>query len=238
MKQTASLTWHIRRLWKSLPFHGLQVPMLGDHITKPVWKHVWRGDYERPELLALSALMRPDDQVLELGAGMGLVSGVMAKRHPQARFTSYEANPALAGVIAALHRANNIANVEPRSAILAPTDQGSTRRFRLHRNFTESSLVAASADVSEVEVAVHDPARVMSDLRPDLLLCDIEGAEEELIPVLPLQGLRAAVIELHPHIVSRAGMARIFRSFMEAGLFPVVECSTETVIAFERVQER
>lgn len=238
MKQTASLTWHIRRLWKSLSFHGLQVPMVGDHITKPVWKHVWRGDYERPELLALSALMRPDDRVLELGAGMGLVSGVMAKRHPQARFTSYEANPALAGVIAALHRANGIANVDLRSAILAPVDQGSTRRFRLHRNFTESSLVAASADVSEVEVAVHDPAAVMADLRPDLLLCDIEGAEEELIPVLPLDGLRAAVIELHPHIVGRAGMARIFRSFIDAGLVPVVECSTETVIAFERVQDR
>ena len=235
MKQTASLTWHIRRFWKTLPFHGLRVPVSGAHVTKPVWKHVWRLDYERPELLALSALMHPGDRVLELGAGMGLVSGVMAKRHPQARFTSYEANPALAEVIAGLHRMNGIGNVDLRSAILAPTDQGNTRRFRLHRNFTESSLVAASADVSEVEVAVHDPAEVMAELRPDLLLCDIEGAEEELIPVLPLDGLRAAVIELHPHIVSRAGMARIFRSFLDAGLVPVVECSTETVVAFERV---
>ncbi len=235
MKQTASLTFAFRRFWPTLPFHGLTVPMQGPHISKPVWKHVWRGDYEWPELRALAALMQPQDRVLELGLGMGLVSGVMARRHPAARFTSYEANPALHPRIAELHQANGITNVEVRSAILAPLSAGATRRFRIHRHFTESSLVAASADVAEVEVPVHDPAAVMSELRPDLLICDIEGAEEELIPALPLSGLRAAVIELHPQIVSRAGMARIFRSFLDAGLVPVVEQSFETVVAFERV---
>lgn len=235
MKQIASLTYSIRRFWPTLPFHGLKVPMQGEHVSKPVWKHVWREDYELPELRALSELMHHDDRVLELGLGMGLVSGVLAKRHPNARFVSYEANPNLRPVILQLHELNGIANVEVRSALIAPLDQGETRRFRLHRHFTESSLVAASADVAEVEVPVHDPAMVMQEVQPDLLICDIESAEEELIPILPLGGLRAAVIELHPHIVSRAGMARIFRAFLDAGLVPVVEHSSETVVAFERV---
>lgn len=235
MKQTASLTFAFRRFWPTLPFHGLTVPMKGDHISKPVWKHVWRGDYEWPELRALSALMRPQDRVLELGLGMGLVSGVLARRYPEARFTSYEANPDLHPHISALHKANGITNVEARAALVAPLSGGATRRFRIHRHFTESSLVAASADLSEVDVPVHDPATVMAEVRPDLLICDIEGAEEELLPLLPLGGLRAAVVELHPQIVSRAGMARIFRSFLDAGLVPVVEQSFETVVAFERV---
>ncbi|GGE25723.1 methyltransferase, FkbM family [Gemmobacter megaterium] len=235
MKQTASLSFPFRRFWKTLHFHGLQVPVQGAHVSKPVWKHIWRGDYEWPELRALSALMRPEDRVLELGLGMGLVSGVMARRHPGARFTSYEANPALPEAIARLHRTNGITNVEVRSAVVAPLDQGATRSFRLHRHFTESSLVAGAADLEAVEVPVHDPAAVFAEVRPDLLVCDIEGAEEELIPVLPLAGLRAAVIELHPHIVSRAGMARIFGAFLGAGLVPVVEQSFETVVAFERV---
>lgn len=235
MKQTASLSYAVRRFWRTLPFHGLTVPMRGDHITKPVWKHVWRGDYEWPELRALSALKRPEDRVLELGLGMGLVSGVLARRHPAARFTSYEANPALLPHIAALHQANDIRNVTVRSAIVAPLTHGATRTFRLHRHFTESSLVARTADLAEVEVPVHDPAEVIAELRPDLLICDIEGAEEELIPNLPMSGLRAVVIELHPQIVSRPGMARIFRAFHEAGLVPVVEQSFETVVSFERV---
>lgn len=235
MKQTASLTYPFRRFWTTLPFHGLRVPIRGAHVSKPVWKHVWRGDYEWPELRALSALMRPQDRVLELGLGMGLVSGVMARRHPAARFVSYEANPDMRPAIERLHQANGITNVEVRSAIVAPLDQGATRRFRLHRHFTESSLVAASADMAEVDVPVHDPAAVMAEVRPDLLVCDIEGAEEELIPILPMAGLRAAVIELHPHIVSRTGMARIFGAFLDAGLVPLVEQSFETVVAFERV---
>jgi FkbM family methyltransferase len=237
MKQIASLSYSFRRLWPTLPFHGLTVPMQGEHVSKPIWKHVWRGDYEWPELRALSALLRPEDRVLELGLGMGLVSGVLAHRLPSARFTSYEANPALLPHIAALHKANGIGNVAVRSAIVAPLSKGAVRKFRLHRHFTESSLTAASAELAEVEVPVHDPETVISELRPDILICDIEGAEEELIPHLPLSGLRGAVIELHPQIVPRAGIARIFRTFLEAGLVPVVEQSFETVVAFERVPQ-
>lgn len=218
-----------------IAYEGIEVPLDSALITDAILDTLWKGVYEQPEILALSGLMRPGDTVLELGAGMGLVSGVMAKRHPQSRFLSYEANPALAPVIAALHQRNGISNVQLRSALVAPTDQGSTRRFRIHRHFTESSLVADSADQGFVEVPVDDPAVAMADLRPDLLLCDIEGGEEELIPVLPMAGLRAAVIELHPNIVSRAGMARIFAAFHDAGLVPVVELSSATVVAFERV---
>jgi FkbM family methyltransferase len=236
MKQTASVTFHFRRMWRELAFHGLRVPMTGAHVTKPVWKHVWRGDYEAPELMALAALVRPQDRVLELGAGMGLVSGVIAKRNPTVRFLSYEANPAMEGAIRALHATNGIANISLRPAIVASLDQGPTRRFRLHRNFTEGSLVADSADQGFVEVAVDDPSKVMAEFQPDILLCDIEGGEEELIPLLDMRNLRAAVIELHPKIVSRAGMKRIFEAFLAAQMVPVVELSTETVVAFEAVR--
>lgn len=230
---------YLRRLFHRhrgrLTYDGLIVPITSKVITDQILDTLWKHKYEEPELRALSALMRPQDRVLELGLGMGLVSGVMARRHPAARFVSYEANPDMRPAIERLHQANGITNVEVRSAIVAPLDQGATRRFRLHRHFTESSLVAASADMAEVDVPVHDPAAVMAEVRPDLLVCDIEGAEEELIPILPMAGLRAAVIELHPHIVSRAGMARIFGAFLDAGLVPVVEQSLETVVAFERV---
>lgn len=235
MKLKTFVRRRFHRLRGQLDYDGLTIPLDNSVITDPILDTLWKNCYERPELRALSGLMRPNDRVLELGLGMGLVSGIMAKRHSSAHFISYEANPNMQPVITRLHRVNNIGNVEIRLAVVAPLDHGPTRRFRIHRHFTESSLVAASTDLAEIEVPVHDPTTVMGEVCPDLLLCDIEGAEEELIPVLPLEGLRAAVIELHPHIVSRAGMARIFRSFLDAGLVPVVECSTETVVAFERV---
>lgn len=235
MKPKTLLMRRYYRMRGYINLRGLTVAVDTQVVTDPILDSLWKDDYEVPELRALSGLMRPSDRVLELGTGMGLVSGVMAKRHPQARFVSYEANPTLAPVIAALHQRNGIGNVALRSAIVAPLDQGTTRIFRLHRHFTEGSLVAQGADQGVAEVAVHDPAVVIAEVQPDLLLCDIEGGEEELIPVLPMHGLRAAVIELHPAVVSRAGMARIFAAFHLAGLVPVVELSSATVVAFERV---
>lgn len=235
MMQIASLTLHFRRLRSERQIYGPRVPIRGPDISKPVWKGIWRGSYEAIELMALGGLMRPSDRVLKLGAGMGLVSGVMARRHRAARFVSYEANPGLAPVIADLHLRNGITNVNLRSAVVAPVDQRATRPFHLHQNFTEGSLVAQSADWGETEVAVHDSAAVIAEVRPDLLLCDIEGSEEELIPSLPMAGLRAAVIELNPLIVSLSGKARIFSAFHDAGLLPVVELSSAAVVAFEQL---
>lgn len=225
--------WH--RLRGALAYEGLTVPLDNDVVSDSILDALWKQRYEQPEIFALSGLIRPADRVLELGAGMGIVSGIFAKRFPQITVTSYEANPALAPVIAKLHQCNGITNVDLRSALVAPMAMGLTRKFKIHKHFTESSLVAESADQAIVEVPVHDPDAVMAALRPDVLLCDIEGGEEELIPQLPLTGLRAAVIELHPHIVSRAGISRIFNAFLDAGLVPVVELSTATVVAFDRV---
>lgn len=218
-----------------LTYDGLVVPVTSRLITDPILDSLWKHRYEEPELCALSALMRPDDRVLELGLGIGVVSGILARRYPTANFFSYEANSELMPIISHLHRLNGIKNVEVRFAVVAPIKNGMTRRFRRHQHFTESSLVAKSADVDEVEVPVHDAEAVMRDICPDLLICDIEGAEGELIPLLPLSGLRAAVIELHPKLLDREAIAKVFRAFLDAGLVPVVEKSSETVVAFERV---
>lgn len=228
--KTASILCACRSLWPELDDRGLKVRATGPHVTKPVWKGLWRGDDEGPEFLAMSGRMRPADRVLEPDAG--LVSGVLAKQMPAAHFTSYEANPALVPVIGDLHRRNAIGNVDLRSAIVAPLAGGKPRPFRLPQH--KSSLVAEAADAGVVEVQVHDPAEVMAELRPDVLRCDIEGGEAEPIPALPMGDLRAAVIELHPHILRRVAKRRIFDAFLAAGLVPVAELSTATVVAFER----
>ncbi|MFN3723790.1 MAG: FkbM family methyltransferase [Paracoccaceae bacterium] len=235
MKLKTFFQRRVHRRRGQIGYMGLTVPLDSPVITDPILDTLWKVDYEKPELMALLALMRPTDCVLELGLGMGIVSGILAKQHPDARFVSYEANPDLRPVVERLHKVNGITNVDIQSAVVAPLDQGATRRFRLHRHFTEGSLVADSADQGAVDVDVHDPQTVIDQVKPDLLVCDIEGGEEELIPVLPMDGLRAAVIELHPTIVSREGMARIFSAFHTAGLVPVVELSSATVVAFERV---
>lgn len=230
-----SALYRSRHIWPVLRFRGLSVPVNGPHVSRPVWKHIWRGTYEAPELDALDQLVRPGDRVLELGCGMGLVSGALAKRLPDLAIRSYEANPVMIPVIRDLHARNGIANVDIRNAILLPAPTEPVRRLNLHQNFTESSIMAGIASETGVEVPVQDFNAELADFRPDVLVCDIEGAEEELFRGVSLAGLRGLVLELHPALVSRAAIAAIFDSCAAAGLYPRIEWSRKQVVAFERV---
>jgi len=69
----------------------------------------------------------------------------------------------------------------------------------------------------KTKVEVLNAKTVFKDLQPTVLICDIEGAEADLIPQLDLSGLRAAVIETHPQWIGPEGINKVFRAFMDAG---------------------
>lgn len=224
-----------RHLHPFVRFRGLKVPVTGTHVSRSVLKHLWKGGYERPEIDALQAMLRDGDRVLELGTGMGVMSGVLAKANPGVSFRGFEANPALMSPIAELHRINGITNVTVVNAVLLPDPEHETVRFNLHANFTESSLMSEIKTTAGVDVPVQDFCAELATFRPDILVCDIEGGEEALFRGISLAGLRGVVIELHPQLVTRAGIKQIYATCAEAGLYPRVEWSSQTVVAFERV---
>lgn len=224
-----------RRLRPVLHFKGLKVPVTGPHISRSVWKHLWKGGYEAPEIFALQRLLKSGDTVLELGTGMGVVSAVAAKMHPNITVEAYEANPALIEPIHNLHKMNAITNINVNNAILLPTDTESVRKFNLHKNFTESSIRDGISSANSVDVPVQDFRAVLNKIRPDVFVCDIEGGEEEVFVEADLNGIRAVVLELHPEIVSRAAIKMIFDVCARAGLYPRIEYSSERVVAFEKV---
>lgn len=235
MRGLARPTYYLRHLWPLMNFYGLKVKMKGDHVSLAVWKRAFRGDYEAPEIKALLALVRPTDRILELGAGMGLVSGIAAKRFPGISVQSYEANPVLIPVIEELHRNNGLSNVALHNQILMPVDQGGTRTFHLAPSFAESSMLDGGCGGKSIEVPLRDIRTVLADFRPDILLCDIEGGEAELFPGLDMQGLRAVIVELHPTVIGRQSEAAIYDAFAASGLYPRVELCSGTVVAFEKV---
>jgi len=229
-------TYRFRSLKKSVKFHGLDVPVTGDHVSMIVWKMLLRGTYEAPELSALRAILQNSDTVLELGAGMGVVSSVAAKAHPTIHIESYEANPAMIPVIKDLHARNDITNVTLHNMLLLPDTSETPRTFHVAASFAESSLIKGDMDgKSSVQVPQKDIRTVLSKLKPDVILCDIEGAEAEVFPGLDLTGVRAIVLELHPAKISRSAQAEIYDSIAAQGLYPRIELCSGTVVAFERV---
>jgi FkbM family methyltransferase len=217
-------------------YHGIKVPLDGAHVIRPIWQQVFRGEYEQPEIQAALALVRPGDTILELGAGMGVVSGVVAKARPDVSIHSYEANPAMIPEINKLHRRNGITNVKLHNEILLPDASETPRQFHVTKSFAESSLLEASSQHQQsVEVPVKDIRKLLVELKPDVLMCDIEGAEVEVFNDLDLSSLRAVVVELHPHMTERSAIANIHDELTRNGLYPIVELCSGTVLASERV---
>lgn len=236
-KLIARIMYYMRFLRSSLPFHGIRVPFDGFHLGRTTWttfKFVYRGDYEGPEVRALLGLVRKGDRLLELGGGLGIVSGVAAKAAGNAPLLIFEPNSKLIPHIKTLHALNNLTHAEIRNQVVLPQGTPKGRTFFVHSSFGASSIVEHKKVAETVEIPVAAFADVVAEFRPDVLICDIEGAEAELFDGIDLSTFRAAVIEVHPTIVPPAKMARVFETCLSAGLAPRVDLFGGTVIAFER----
>ncbi|MGR3541711.1 MAG: FkbM family methyltransferase [Hasllibacter sp.] len=192
--------------------------------------------YEQKEAEAVLSQVRGGDTVLEIGAGLGFMSSLLAARCGAARVVSYEANPRMIPFVRRTHAANGVSDrCEVRHALLAPGG-GPPLPFYVREEFDASSLDPDRPETIPV-IAVEDVPRADADeafaeIRPDVLVCDIEGAEAQLLPALPLRGLRLAVVELHPQWIGREGVAAVFGAMAAAGLTYFPRASQAKVVVF------
>ncbi|ALG89798.1 MULTISPECIES: FkbM family methyltransferase [Actibacterium] len=195
------------------------------------------GRYEAEEIQGALHLIREGDRVLELGAGLGLVGAVIARNCAPARVLSFEANPELIEPIRALYRMNgleDVISVRNQVAVSAP-DRPETLPFHVHRSFLGSSLNPTAVRVKEtVDVPTAGFATICAELKPDVIVMDIEGGELELLEHAVLDRVRAMVIEFHPNAYEVSGMRRCKDLLRAAGFTPVPALSTRWVWAAER----
>lgn len=203
---------------KMLKCRGMRFPLDRAILPPRIRTLLREGAYEAKEATAVRKLVKADDVVMELGAGIGFMSTLVATKTPAKSVHSFEANPQLMPYIAQVHAENNVTNAHVTNAVLG--DQDGTAPFYIRKNFLASSLdpMEDAEDCTRVEVPTRDVNAVIKELQPSVLICDIEGAEADLLPKMDLTGLRAVVIETHPQWIGKAGMQKVFRCMDAAGL--------------------
>lgn len=200
-------------------------------------KRINEARYEGQEIAGALHVVRPGDSVLELGAGIGVVGAVVSMNCKPKKVLSYEANPALIPHITALYKMNGLARRHQvrNEVLVSGPERPKTIPFYVHNSFLGSSLSGNETRAREmVDVATADFETVRADLKPDVMLIDIEGGELELLTHANLEGIRAIVIEFHPKAYEVSGMRQCKNILRDAGFAPVPDLSSRMVWVAER----
>ena len=214
--------------------HGVRFACDMPPMIPRIRKALAEDRYEFKETQAALKIIDGSSRVVELGAGIGYMSSVVTKNCAPASYHAFEANPGLLPCIQRVHQENDITSVKVVHALLG--EKAGTADFYIRSNFIASSLLPDPADsvTGKVPVPVLPARQAIADIDPDTLICDIEGAELDVIPMLDLSRLRVAIVELHPQYIGLKGVDRVFTAMRESGLLYNAKRSIGKVVTFSR----
>lgn len=216
---------------------GLRFPDRPEILAPRLRRALRRNNYERTEADAARSQVTADDVVLELGGGIGFMSSVMARNCKASHVHVFEPNPDAVAYMRDVHALNGITNATVNNAIVGPKKGKAT--FYQRENLLTSSLEANPAKldvpvVAEHEIEVLNINTVWKDLKPTVLVCDIEGAEADLFDKATLSGIRLAIIEVHPQWIGETGVRAVFDAMHRNGLTYFPKASVAKVLVFKK----
>ncbi len=202
---------------------------LDDSYDQEIAGALARGEYEGAERYLVSRLVKPGDRVIDLGTGIGLVAMTAARIAGADSVTTFEADPEIARNARDNFRRNGLDGIRGQIGVLrhrqAITDPNATASFHVDKAFWGSRLSASPEDdhiVRSAQVPVFCLENAIEEYRATVLICDIEGAEVELLSHADLSGIRLIVVETHSSLAGEAATHEMVRLLIDGGFSPAL----------------
>ncbi|MBL4806726.1 MAG: FkbM family methyltransferase [Rhodobacteraceae bacterium] len=216
---------------------GVSIPFDRRVITPPIEQAIRANLFEAEEAAQIPKIVSQGDTVLDIGAGIGFISTLLARQPEVERVVAVEANPDLMPFMAKLHDLNGVENIERMNVILT-NDASSEMTFYQRKDFWMGSLMAGpNAFETRVQVKTSNLDRFLNDQKITLIVCDIEGAESVIFRDADLSGVDRLYLELHDHITGLKGIHAVFTQMGEKGFAYDPRSSSGAIVLFRRVQE-
>lgn len=174
-----------------------------------------RGRHTKHERALLRDALQPDDRVMELGGGIGMVAIDCSKRLGGDAVVSYEPSP---GMETLIHDNYGLNDVSPTLIMAMVGETAGTRTFNVAPQFSRSSAHASDEGTVPVEVPVLAFEDEVQRHSPNVLVCDIQGGEVEFFGHADLSGFRLVLVEVHPDLIGLSGSREVCRRIRAAGL--------------------
>ncbi len=219
-----------------LEAEGVRIPYDPAIITPAIKHAIESGYFEAEEAAQLPHIILPDDVVLDIGAGIGFISTLIARRAE--RVISVEANPDLLPFMAQLHKVNGVKNADRLNVVLGDAEVG-LATFYQRQDFWMGSLAEGPNPYNAtVKVPYMGLNKLLKRERVTLIVCDIEGAESFLFAHAELCCVDRVYLELHDHITGLKGVAAVFSAMAERGFAYDPRHSSGAIVLFRRVEQR
>lgn len=199
---------------KTDTLHGLRLHTARSLMPLRVRKSIFNGSYESFEAEIVQTHLKPNDRVLEVGTGIGLISMLITRLTGPGQVLSYEANPMMEDAIRANFALNGL---EPNLRMQAVTADGRSVTFYRDRKIVGSSIFDRGIAAEQITVPSRPIAEAMDEHRPNVLVMDVEGAETEILPAADLRGVDRIIVELHPHIVGDGPIKTLLKTLADRG---------------------
>lgn len=197
--------------------HGVRVPIRREEVSDEIWQALRSGEYEANEARRVSRAIRSGDRVLELGAGLGIITSIIAAIEG-VRVWSFEADPETVRLAKRVIETNCDDNVLLANGILAAGPSRSIA-FYQRADFWMSSTFARQGPYERaVEIETSNIDVFIRQNRINVLVMDIEGAELELLQHAELPGVERVFLELHDHLYGLGGVREISLALARNGL--------------------
>jgi FkbM family methyltransferase len=188
-------------------------------------------DYEEPERMICERLLVPKDGVLEIGSAIGFIGLFCQKKLGIQRYISVEPNP---HSIEMLKRNYDLNGIVPVVWALALSDSSEVLHLDISGDFWGHCLTGGQKE-NTIAVQGMTLAEMLRRAGPGIstLIIDVEGAEKRINFAELTPDIRKIIIELHPRLIRRTGVAEIQDALGQQG-FRLVQ-RVENTFGFLRV---
>jgi FkbM family methyltransferase len=203
---------------QEITLEGLRFDVSG--LSAKVRNRLLSGRYEAHEKEMCFDFLKPDDSVVEVGGAIGFIGLICQKKVGISRYACFEANPRTYEILKRNYELNGL---EPRVWNMALAHADGHVDLEVGSDFWENSICHPNTRSGAGAKTVRVPAGTLQTLldlaggTPNVLIIDIEGAEQfvdlEQIP----ESVSKVIIELHPSVIGQEVTYNIVANFIRLG---------------------
>ena len=220
---------------------GFTVFVDTERYAKTIIHSLDSGNYEGRERQLATELIQPTDRVLEVGTALGVVSMTSASIVGAENVLTFDANPDIVADAQQNFRRNGLSDIKSRVGILKPRNMiarpGETTNFYVDEAFWASRLAASPTTagiLKTIQVPIVCLEDEISSHSANVLVCDIEGGEIDLLTYANLTGIRLILMETHYWAAGETATDNMIRKLTLEGFSIHLGHSAHHVIVLRR----